>query len=63
MYYACKKHTVSKKIENPSFWLGGSLYFSHGKSNARRLAVLFKKKLNVNILNTPKEDNGQLIII
>ena len=42
-------------------WNGECIY-NHGKSNARGVAVLINKTLNVEILNFGKDDTGNILI-
>jgi exonuclease III len=51
---------IEKKIY--SEW-NGLCYFSHGKSNAKGVAILFRKNLNIKINSVKTDDNGCYIIL
>ena len=47
-------------------WLkdwGGEIFFSHGTSSARGVAILIPKNLNVRINNLVRDDMGRFILI
>ena len=50
--------------ENANKWeneWGGKIVFSHGKSNARGVCILFRKGLDVTVLNQATDNCGRLI--
>ena len=52
--------------DKEQFWKnewGGNIVFSHGKSNARGVAILFRNDLDYEILNTVIDNNGRFILI
>ena len=51
---------IEKKIYSEWNGLG---YFSHGKSNAKGVAVLFRKDLNIKINSIKTDDSGNFIIL
>ena len=60
----CMQETHSDK-ENKTLWRtqwGGKILFSHGDSQARGVAVLFKPQLNIEIGNTCVHNAGRYII-
>ena len=42
---------------------GGQIYFSHGKSNARGVAIFIRKGLDHKIVHSVTDSNGRLIIL
>ena len=42
---------------------GGSILFSHGKSNARGVCILLKNNINYNLINTISDDEGRYLIL
>ena len=70
----CKKQKVdliflqkTHSTENhESQWMkewGSQIIFSHGSSDARRVAVLFKRGLDIKILNCNKDPEGRFIML
>ena len=42
---------------------GGKIFFSHGESNARGVAILVTKNLYININSTLNDTNGRFILL
>lgn len=56
-------HSIKK---DERFWKaewGGPLFFSHGVSNARGVAILLNKKLNASVLQVYDDDLGRRVSI
>ena len=41
----------------------GECFYSHGKSNARGVAILFRKNLDIKVISIQKDNNGNFLLL
>ena len=56
-------HSVRKKEKIWQNEWGGEIFFSHGESNARGVAILFSRKISIQNVQTERDDDGRLLYL
>ena len=63
MVFLQENHSVKKDEKRWRMESGDRIYFSHGTNNARGVAILFHKSLNIKFLYRVADKNGRYLIL
>jgi len=63
LFFLQETHSNEENEIEWNRWWEGTLALSHGTNNSAGVAILFKKGLNVNILNTEEIEKGRVLLL